>query len=97
MPCLLAGLGAFFPRIALVLIWLTGYGAKAFDTILFPLAGFFLMPFTTCFYAIAINQFGDIKGFGLALVIVGVFFDLGGWGGARSGYRYRRTRHVARD
>lgn len=87
MPCLFTVLGLFFPRIALVLVWLTGYGSRAFDTMLVPLLGFFLMPFTTLFYAIALNEFGAVKGLGLLLVIVGVLFDLGGWGGAGSNYR----------
>lgn len=91
MPCLLVLLGLFFPRIALIIVWLTGYGAQAFQTVLVPLAGFFLMPFTTLAYAIAINQFGAVHGLGLALVIIGVVFDLGGWGGAGSGYRRRRA------
>ena len=86
MPCLLALIGAFFPRILLVVFWLTGYGGRAFDTVLIPLLGFFLMPFTTCFFAIAHNQLGGIDGLGLAFVIVGVIFDMGGWGGTHSGY-----------
>lgn len=97
MPCLFALIGAFFPRLALVFVWLTGYGAAAFETALIPLIGFFVMPYTTLFYAIALNEFGAVKGMGLALVIVGVIFDIGGWGGTRSGYRYRRTRYVVRD
>lgn len=92
MPCLLVLIGAFFPRVVLVLIWLTGYGGQAFQSIIVPLAGFFLMPYTTLAYAIAMNEVGAIQGMGLALVIVGVVFDLGGWGGTHSGYRSRRGR-----
>lgn len=92
MPCLLALIAAFFPRLLLVVFWLTGYGGRAFESILFPLLGFFLMPYTTCFYAIAQNQFGGPQGMGLALVIVGVIFDVGGWGGTRNGYRDRHKR-----
>lgn len=90
MPCLFALVGAFFPRIALVLIWLVGYGGRAFDTMLFPLIGFFVLPYTTLFYAVAMNEFGGVQGLGLALVILGVVFDIGGWGGTSSGYRYQR-------
>jgi len=92
MTCLLALLGALFPRILLVAFWLTGYGGRAFDTLLVPLLGFFLMPYTTCFYAIALNNFGGLKGFGLALLIIGVIFDLGNWRGTQAGYRRHRVR-----
>lgn len=92
MPCLLALIGLFFPRIALFFVWLTGYGAQAFDTMLVPLAGFFFMPYTTLCYAVAMNEVGEAKGMGLALIILGVVLDAGGWGGARSGYRHRKRR-----
>lgn len=92
MPCLLVLIGAFFPRIVLVLVWLSGYGAQAFQSMIVPLAGFFLMPYTTLAYAIAINEYGAVHGAGLALVILGVVFDMGGWGGTHSGYRSRRAR-----
>lgn len=92
MPCLLILIGAFFPRIVLLLIWLTGYGGHAFQSMIVPLAGFFMMPYTTLAYAIAINEVGAVHGLGLALVILGVVFDLGGWGGTHSGYQRRRVR-----
>ncbi len=92
MPCLIILIGAFFPRLVLVLVWLTGYGARAFDSTIVPLAGFFVMPYTTLAYAIAMNEVGAVHGLGLALVIVGVVFDFGGWGGTHSGYKHRRGR-----
>ena len=90
MPCLFAVIGAFFPRIALIFVWLSGYGAAAFETVLFPLLGFLFMPFTTLCYAIAVNQFG-LQGMGIALVILGVILDMGGWGGTHTSYRTRRA------
>lgn len=90
MPCFLVVVGMFFPRIALFFVWLSGYGGQAFTSMIVPLAGFFLMPYTTLGYAIAMNEVGAIRGMGLALVIIGVLFDAGGWGGAGSGYRRRR-------
>lgn len=92
MPCLLILIGIFFPRLVLVLIWLTGYGGQAFESMVVPLAGFFLMPYTTLAYAIAMNEVGAVQGMGLVLVIVGVIFDLGGWGGTHSGYQRQRGR-----
>ena len=92
--CCLFALAAFFPRIALIVMWLTGYGSAAFATVLWPVLGFFLMPFTTCGYALAMNEFGGIQGLGLALVIIGVIFDLGSHGGGGRAYRKRTYVHV---
>lgn len=94
MPCCLFAIAAFFPRIALVIMWLGGYSARAFDTTIWPLLGFFFMPFTTCAYAIALNQFGGIQGLGLAILIIGIIFDLGGHGSGGQAYRQRTHVHI---
>jgi hypothetical protein len=72
-------------------MWLGGYGNAAFETALWPLLGFVFMPFTTCAYAIGINEHGAIDGWALALVIVGALLDLGSHGG---GARYQQVRTV---
>ena len=88
MPCCLGCIAAAFPRVALVLMWLLGYGGRAFDTMLWPVLGFVFMPFTTCAYAIAGNEFGGVdKGLGLVLLIIGIVLDLGSHGGGARGYR----------
>lgn len=94
MGCCLGVFGLAFPRAALVIMWLLSYTATAFETRLWPLLGFFFMPYTACAYAIAVNEVGAIEGWGLALLIVGVVFDAGSHGGgARSGREhYRRLR-----
>ena len=93
MPCLLGCLAIAFPRFTLALMWLFGYTGRAFDTYLWPLLGFFFMPFTTCAYAIALNEFGGIRGAGLALLIIGVLLDFGGQGGGGAkSYQYYYVR-----
>ena len=93
MGCCLGVLGVMFPRLALVAMWLTGYGGRAFETMLWPILGFVTLPYTTCGYAIAMNQFGEVRGWGLACVIFGAFLDITSHGGAASrGNRYRRQR-----
>lgn len=76
-------------------MWLVGYGATAFETVIWPLLGFFFMPYTTCFYAIGMNERGSIGGWALALVIVGVIIDISSHsGGARTvRYRYAERRY----
>lgn len=91
MPCCLGVIALIFPRAALVIMWLGGYTASAFETALWPLLGFFFMPYTTCAYAVATNEFGGTEGVGLVLVVVAAVVDLGAHGGsARTGGRYRR-------
>jgi len=90
MPCCLVIVATMFPRVVLFGMWLTGYGGNAFESILWPVLGFFFMPFTTAFYAIGINERGDIGGWALALIILGVILDLGSHGGSanRAQYQY---------
>jgi hypothetical protein len=89
MGCCFGIVALIFPRIALVLVYLSGYGATAFKTVMWPLLGFFFMPYTTLAYAIAINEVGRIEGVGLLLIIIGVFFDLGSHGGSATSGRRR--------
>ena len=54
MGCLFAMVAGFFPRIALVVIWIaTDLVDRAFSTWLIPLLGLIFLPFTTLVYAIA--------------------------------------------
>ena len=54
MGCLFAMVAGFFPRIALVVIWIaTPLVDRAFSTWLIPLLGLIVLPFTTLVYAIA--------------------------------------------
>ncbi|MFP4500355.1 MAG: hypothetical protein ACLFTT_05095 [Candidatus Hydrogenedentota bacterium] len=91
MPCLFAAIAVFFPRGALVVMWLVAYTATAFETRLWPLLGFVFLPFTTCAWALAMNEVGAIRGVGLLLIIIGVLLDFATHGGTEYG---RRTRVV---
>ena len=89
--CCPALLIAFFgPRTALVYLWLTGYLSSAFQTTLWPLLGFFFMPFTTLTYSVAMHN-GGLTGFWTIMLVVAVIFDLGVLGGSA---RERRGRTV---
>ncbi len=97
MPCCLGALALMIPRVTLIGMLLMGYGPRAFDTVLWPVLGFFFMPYTTCVYAIGINEAGGFYGWSLILLIVGVLFDFTSYGGASqtrvrygSHYYYRR-------
>jgi hypothetical protein len=85
MPCLLGVIALAFPRLVLAAVWLTSdYLARAYDTVLWPLLGFFFLPLTTLAYAFAHNSTaGSVSGGYLAIVVIAVLFDLGLVGGGR--------------
>ena len=89
MPCLIILIAVIAPRLALFLMWLFAYTASAFETRIWPLAGFFFMPYTTCAYAIGMNENGGFRGWSLVLLIVGVVLDLSSHRGSA-----RTTRRV---
>ena len=83
MGCLIVVFALLTPRTIMVLLWLfTDYLSRAFDSFLWPLLGFFLLPTTTMAYAVAQNEFHGAKGWGLAIVIAGVMVDFGLLGGS---------------
>ena len=77
MPCLLILIAVIAPRLALFVMWLFAYTTRAFETHIWPLLGFFFMPYTTCAYAIGMNEHGGFRGWSLILLIIGVVLDLG--------------------
>jgi len=93
MPCLFVISAAFFPRLALIVIWLmTNWFSAAFNTQLWPILGFFLMPYTTLAYMAAMLQNNHaISGWWLAILLVAIFLDLGTHGGSARGRRPRRA------
>lgn len=88
MACLLVILVAFFPRIALVLLFfLSSFLERAYHGLLIPLLGFIFLPLTTLVYAWMVNTGHALAGINLIILIVAVIIDLGGWGGG-----YHRSR-----
>jgi hypothetical protein len=82
MPCFLGCAALFVPRLVLVLVWLfSGYLGRAYDSVLWPLLGFFFMPLTTLAYAFAMNAAGSVSGLYLVIVVLAVLVDLGLIGG----------------
>ena len=86
MPCLIGCLALGTPRLAIVLVVVfSDYIGRAYQTNIWPLLGFFLMPTTTLAYAWAVNTGGSVAGIYLVVVVVAVMIDLGLIGaGARS-------------
>jgi hypothetical protein len=95
MPCLLAGVAFFFPRLVIILLVIFGsWIGTAYQSTLWPLLGFFFMPYTTLAYALAMhNNNNSVSGLYLVIVVIAVLFDLGSWGG---GGHSSRTVYVKR-
>ncbi|MCI0675107.1 MAG: hypothetical protein L0Y42_04950 [Phycisphaerales bacterium] len=100
MPCLLGCLALFFPRIALVLLYLLNppYLQQAYQTTIWPVLGFIFMPFTTLAYAWAWHYGnGSIQGIGLVVVVIAVLADLGTLFGGASRKEVRKYYVVRRE
>lgn len=78
--CLLVLLAAMMPRLVLIVIAIfTDYISMAYETTIWPLLGWFFMPFTTLAYMAAmLNNNHEVSGGWLVLMIVAVIMDLGG-------------------
>lgn len=85
MPCCAILLAFFSPRLALVAVWLlSDLLSRAFEgQLLLPLAGFFLLPWTTLLYA-GMWSYGPAGVDGFEWFIVGFAFlvDIGVVGSA---------------
>ncbi len=90
MPCFIAILAFFFPRVVIALLVIfSDYIGRAYDGILWPLLGFFFMPFTTLAYAWAKNSQGEVSGVALVVVVIAVLLDIGALGGGASAKKRR--------
>ncbi|MFA6492759.1 MAG: hypothetical protein WCV58_01310 [Patescibacteria group bacterium] len=78
MPCLFAIIGAFAPRLALVLLWIfTPLVNKVFNSsVVLPILGLIFLPFTTLFYVLVVYSLGQYNVWGWLLILVGFLLDL---------------------
>src|SRR4026207_605145 len=67
----------------MVVLWLfSNYLSTAYETWVWPLIGFFILPTTTLAYAVAQNRYGGVEGGGLVLGVLGPLVGLRPIGGA---------------
>jgi hypothetical protein len=85
MCCIVTSLALLGPRFAILVWWLIDPGRwdRAFDTWIWPVLGFFFLPWTTLMYVIV--RPGTVTGFdwvwlGLALVVDILMYTGGGYG-----------------
>ncbi len=90
MGCLIVLIGLFSPRLALILIAIfSDLLSRAYDGVIVPLLGFFLLPWTTLVYALVYSGDNRVEGFDWFLVGIAFVIDLSSYLG---GGRYRRSR-----
>ena len=90
MPCILTIIALAFPLLVLFLVFFfSDYLSRAYQTMLWPLLGFFFMPLTTLAYAWAINSGGSVQGLYLVVVVLAVLMDLGLLGSGEASRRRR--------
>lgn len=91
MPCLVALLAFFFPRLVIVGLVIFGdYIGRAYQNDLWAVLGFIFAPYTTLAYAWGMNSHGSIDGVYLVVLIVAVLMDLGVVGGGARSARKKR-------
>jgi hypothetical protein len=98
MPCLIALLALVFPRIAIILVAIfSQYLHQAYETVIWPVLGFFFLPLTTLAYAWAWHAGdGEVSGGHLVVVIIAVLVDLGIIGGSSSKAKHKKIKFTGR-
>ena len=82
MGCLVLLFAFISPRLALFVTWLfTSLLDRAFDSWIVPLAGFFLLPWTTLAYVWMWDSHRRVDGLEWFLVGFAFLVDLGAYGG----------------
>ena len=89
--CLYALGAAFFPRLALLFVWLfTPLVNRAFHfAFILPLLGILFLPFTTLMYVLAYNPLVGVTGWGWFWVILGFLLDLSSYSSSAYNNRNR--------
>ena len=78
MPFFLALIGLFAPRFVIAVLWLASNGFEGvFETRLWPILGFFFLPFPLLWYSTVANWFqGQWNWWQVAVLIVANITDL---------------------
>jgi hypothetical protein len=89
MPCLVVLLALIGPRVAIIgMAIFSDILSRAYDGVLLPLLGFFLLPWTTLAYAFMWDTgTNEVHGFEWFIVALGFLADLSSIGGGVRGRR----------
>jgi hypothetical protein len=93
MGCLLVLVAGFFPRVALVIVWIaTDLVDRAFSTWVIPLLGLIVLPFTTLVYALVWIPGVHLGNGRWVWVAIAFVIELIGYGGNARANRSRMAR-----
>jgi len=97
MGCLFAMFGAFFPRLAVLFIWLArpGVFSAAISSGLVAILGIVFLPFTTLMYVLLWTPSG-LAGFDWFWVFLALLLDIGGIAGSTAANRDRLPAYAPR-
>jgi len=92
MGCLIVIIAMALPRLMMFFILLlTDWFGRAYDTVIWPVLGFVLLPYTTLAYMAAmLNNNHSLGGWWTVLLVVAVLVDLGNNGGGANKAARRR-------
>lgn len=88
MGCLLILFAIILPRITMILLFLFTNWFAVFPNFIWPLLGFFFMPYTTLAYMAGMVYNHQISNGWIVLLIIAIIFDLGSHRGSYSRIRY---------
>ena len=92
LGCLVGSAAAVAPRILFLVLWVFyDYIDRAYDTFVWPFLAILFMPYTGLAYAFSINTYGEVRSWGLALLILGVLMDIGSHSTAAASRRRREA------
>lgn len=85
MPCFLAVLALFVPRVVIAVLWLVSdWFIGVFDSLLWPVLGFIFAPTTLLWYSVVQNVYGGEWGtLQIVVCVIAVAIDLSPAGGKR--------------
>jgi hypothetical protein len=82
MGCLIALVAGFFPRVALVVVWVsTNLVDRAFGPFILPLLGLIFLPFTTLIYVLVWSPTAGLGEGRWLWVALAFLIELAGYGG----------------
>ncbi len=78
MPCFFVAGALIVPRVTLLYLWfMTNWFGGVFDTILWPILGFFFAPTSLLWYAVVENVFAGKWGiFQIVVMVIAVMIDM---------------------
>lgn len=78
MPCFLAVLALFVPRLVIVLVWLfSNWLDAAFDSLLWLILGFIFLPTTLLWYSVVVNVYDGVWSIvPIAGIVIALLIDL---------------------